>query len=335
MDNKKQKLYHENRSFNSDWEIKYFFINEKEKAICLICNKSVAGFKVSNIRMHYESLHGKNYDKFNGFLREEKLSEMKSKLKIQQKIFTKHKSLNEKSLKASFRLSQMIVNKSKPFSDGEFIKECILEACDVICPEKRHLFENISLSNDTVVRRTEKMSENLKQQSIEISQQFKVYSLALDESIDIKDISQLSIFVRGVNEKFEIKEELLRIKPIYGTTKGKDIFDSLKQVLIEHQLTLNNLISVTTDGCPSMVGRNLGLVALIKQEMCELYPNNKLVNYHCIIHQKSLCAKSANIKEVMNFVVKIVNQIRNSPLSHRKFQSLLKELDSQYGDVIY
>jgi hypothetical protein len=34
-------------------------------------------------------------------------------------------------------------------------------------------------------------------------------------------------------------------------------------------------------------------------------------------------------------VVEVVNKIRTRPLFHRKFQNLLQELNSQYGDVIY
>jgi hypothetical protein len=39
------------------------------------------------------------------------------------------------------------------------------------------------------MRRTEKLSENLKLQLIDLSKGFGVYSIALDESIDLKDIS--------------------------------------------------------------------------------------------------------------------------------------------------
>ncbi len=76
-------------------------------------------------------------------------------------------------MKASFRFTQKIINKSKPFSEGEFIKECILEGCEVIYPKKRHLFADISLSRNTVMRRTEKLSEILIQQLIDLSKQFE------------------------------------------------------------------------------------------------------------------------------------------------------------------
>jgi len=43
-------------------------------------------------------------------------------------------------VKASYLVAELLAKKSKPFADGEFIKECIVRVADVICPEKkRHL----------------------------------------------------------------------------------------------------------------------------------------------------------------------------------------------------
>ena len=84
-----------------------------------------------------------------------------------------------------------------------------------------------------------------------------------------------------------------------------------------------------------MLGLNIGLVTLLKQDIDKIDPNNKFCNYHCIIHQEFLCAKSTNIKNVMDVVIKCVKKIKTSPISHRTFQNLLKETNSQYGDLIF
>jgi hypothetical protein len=142
----------------------------------------------------------------------------------------------------------MIIKKSKPFAEGELIEDCILKACEVMCPEKMHSFNDISLSSNTVMRRAELISEDLRLQLISYGKNFKSFSLALDQSIDIKDVSQLSIFIRGISKDFEVIEELHKISPIYGQTRGTDIYDNLKYVLNEYELPLNKLVSVTTDG---------------------------------------------------------------------------------------
>ena len=47
----------------------------------------------------------------------------------------------------------------KPFSDGDFIKECHVAVVDSVCPVQRSVFEAVSLSSRTVRRRIEEMSQ--------------------------------------------------------------------------------------------------------------------------------------------------------------------------------
>ena len=56
---------------------------------------------------------------------------------------------------------------------------------------------------------------------------------------------------------------------------------------------------------------------------------------HCIIHQHALCAKSANLVDVMSVVVKVVNSILSRSLNHRQFQALVDEVEMQHSDLLY
>ena len=70
-----------------------------------------------------------------GFLRDEKVKELKARLKSQQNIFMKLKTTNENAIKVSLEITQLIIKKSKPFS-GEFIKDCMLKTCDIMFQTK-------------------------------------------------------------------------------------------------------------------------------------------------------------------------------------------------------
>lgn len=61
----------------------------------------------------------------------------------------------------------------------------------------------------------------------------------------------------------------------------------------------------------------------------------QILKYHCILHQEQLCAKSVGLKNVMQDVVSIVNNIRSKALSHRQIQAMLDEMEAQYGDVLH
>ena len=80
----------------------------------------------------------------------------------------------------------------------------------------------------------------------------------LDESTDIRDAAQLSIFIRGIDDDFSFLEELLSLELINGKTRGSVIFDKVKFCLKNLQIDSRKLISVCTDGAPSMVRRFAG-----------------------------------------------------------------------------
>ena len=107
---------------------------------------------------------------------------MTKSLKAQQNIFTKHKEISETSVKVSYVISEMIAKHSKPFTEG-FVKECLIMSVELLCSEKKHLFNRTSLSASTITRRIEELSENLKEQLTIISQSFVFYSLCIEEYV--------------------------------------------------------------------------------------------------------------------------------------------------------
>ncbi|XP_076039321.1 general transcription factor II-I repeat domain-containing protein 2-like [Oratosquilla oratoria] len=50
---------------------------------------------------------------------------------------------------------------------------------------------------------------------------------------------------------------------------------------------------------------------------------------------QSLCAKFANLVDVMSVVVKVVNSILSRSLNHRPFQILMDEVNVHYNDLLY
>ena len=59
------------------------------------------------------------------------------------------------------------------------------------------------------------------------------------------------------------------------------------------------------------------------------------MQFHCVIHQESLCAKSLKMGNVMSVVTKAVNFIRSKGLRHRQFQNLLRSLETDLEEIPY
>ena len=157
----------------------------------------------------------------------------------------------------------------------------------------------------------------------------------MGESTDIDDTAQLLIFVRDISENFEFTEKFLSMESMKDTTTGKDIFECVENAFCTMELPWQKMVSVTSDGCPSLTGKNVGLLKRLSDRVAEVDCTRKLIFLHYIIHQDVLCKKVLDMKHVVDPVVKIVNFIRARSLNHRQFITLLEDCDSDHSGVPY
>ena len=332
---KKRKIADEKRLFQDKWENLYFVTQVDEKMFCLICLQRISVNKEYNVRRHYETLHLKQYAELSSKLRQEKVNHLKASFLKQRNVFTRICTASEDSVKASFVVSEMIAKASRPFTEGQFVKECMIKVCEIMCPEKKKLFEGISLSPNTVASRITESATNVQQQLIAHAKDFVAFSIALDESTDVKDTAYCAVFIRGVDENLNIIEELLDLLPMKGTTTGRDLFEEVEACIDKCGLAWDKLVSVATDGAPAMCSEKVGVVGLIVEKRNRLSLTGPFAAIHCILHQEALCGKSLQMKDVMDVVVKTVNFIRARGLNHRQFASFVAELETEYGELLY
>ncbi|UYV73039.1 EPM2AIP1, partial [Cordylochernes scorpioides] len=273
---KKQKIDSECRKFKDQWNIQYFVIEPSNKALCLICNESIAVLKEYNMKRHYETKHSQNYSKYTGIVRTEKFEALKRGLKSQQSLFTKVKTEQEAATRASFRVALEIAKRGKPFTDGEMIKECIIAVVEEMCPEKVNLLKTVSMSANTVARRVENIAENISSQLFDKNGHVEWFSLALDESTDVSDTAQVLIYIRGVDKSYEVHEELLDMYSIHGTTTGTDIFKGVEMAINKKNLRWKNLKLFSKKNINEVTKKARVVVKLFKRSPLK---NEILLNY--------------------------------------------------------
>jgi hypothetical protein len=104
----------------------------------------------------------------------------------------------------------------------------------------------------TVQRRVTDISNNLNNQTREKAEEFKYYSLAMNESTDWTDTANL-IFIRGTEQNLAISEELAALCSIKDHTTGNETaHEVIKSVIEKVGLTIDNALSFCNDGTPFM-----------------------------------------------------------------------------------
>ena len=103
--------------------------------------------------------------------------------------------------RASGKVAQITAKSSRPFTDGDFVREC-LQSITEICPENVSLFSKVPLSRMTIQRRVEDLAKDVTEQLHDRLASCTYFSVALDESTDIIDTAQLLVHVWAVNGQF-------------------------------------------------------------------------------------------------------------------------------------
>ncbi len=133
-------------------------------------------------------------------------------------------------VEASYEVALETAKQKKPHTNGEtLIKPCTLKMVKrVLGDASERKIQQISLPNDTVKRRINKMSDDTKEK---VTQEIKsspsdMFAIQLDESTDVSSCAQLLVFVRYVFLR-NIKEEYLLCTQLETITTAEDVMEKL------------------------------------------------------------------------------------------------------------
>ncbi|GFU28257.1 general transcription factor II-I repeat domain-containing protein 2A [Nephila pilipes] len=120
-----------------------------------------------------------------------------------------------------------------------------------------------------------------------------------------KNICYTIKYYNGVEENFEITEELACMRYLKGTTKECDIFRELQEGLLTLKNPITNICIIMTNRAPDMAIKLSGFLRLFNQN----YPRINVVFLHCVICQDALSKSALNMKPVLDAVLKLVNTL--------------------------
>ena len=166
---------------------------------------------------HLLKIHPEFKDKGIAFF-ERKRDELKrAKLDSSGTFFKENISLVE----ASYEVALQIAKQKKPHTIAEgLVKPCAIKMVErVLGKQSSKKLEALSLSDNTIQRRITEMANDISSQLISKlkSSLHGMFSIQLDESTDISNVSHLMVFVRWASNT-SIEEAILFCSPLESTS---------------------------------------------------------------------------------------------------------------------
>ena len=81
-----------------------------------------------------------------------KLNQLRTTLKQQISVFQRQTIELENITLASNKVAQLIAKDKRSFTDGNFVKKCMMAVVEAVCLEKIILFSDVSFSARTIIR---------------------------------------------------------------------------------------------------------------------------------------------------------------------------------------
>ena len=276
---------------------------------------------------HSVSNHAEKKDKDQSYF--EQLEENSKRQHLDQTSQFHQKKIGV--VKASYEVSLLVAQNMKAHTIAESL---VLPAAktlvrNLIGDEAAAKLDNVSLSNDTVKRRTQEMSGDIADQVMAGVKDSKFgFAIQLDELTDVAKCSQLLVYVRFIQNN-TVKTELMLNQELAATTKGKDVFSVLADFFKENELDWSKLDARQMVLQPCLC-KNLD--SNICKRCC-----SKRAFVHCFVHRFAFCTKvlPAELMSCLNKIIKIVNFIKTSALNSRLFARLCEDVSSAHKCLLF
>ena len=203
------------------------------------------------------------------------------------KYMCKKKQLyNAKGLVASDKIAGLIAKRGNPHTIEEPL---IITAVSIVLNTVFWIYSHeiiipIPLSNSSVSRRIDRMSEYVESQLVQ-HLRTKNFALQIVESTLTDNTAIAMAYVRYIHCN-DYKEEMLFCRKLKTDCKGESIFAEIERYFIQKSISLANIMACATDGAPSMVGRYRGFISYLKGAIPGVF------TIHCVVHRQHLVAKS-------------------------------------------
>ena len=151
-----------------------------------------------------------------------------------------------------------------------------------------------------------------------------------DEATDVKNVSQLVVCLRWVDDNLDAHDEFIGLKDM-PSTDAESIVRELKDVLLRMRLKLEKCRGQCYDGCSTMSGFKNGVAVQIKRE------EQRALYTHCYAHSINLAVGDTMkvypvLKDTINNTYELTKLVKKSPKRDAKLRAIQGTVNVTSGE---
>uniref|UniRef100_K7FL77 Uncharacterized protein n=1 Tax=Pelodiscus sinensis TaxID=13735 RepID=K7FL77_PELSI len=317
------------RKYSEDY-IKFGFTCQEKEGVdlpqCSICFKVLRkdSMKPAKLKLHFKKCHPNLLQKDEVYFERWVLG-----LKRQHPDSTSaFYNTTSNAVRASYIVAYKVAQTKNPYTIVEqLVLPCTKDMVRLVLGEEAaRKLNDISVSNNTVLRQINKLSQKISEQVVDEIKKSPLFAIQLDESTDVSLCSQLLVFAQYVVKEDFKDEGVCVCVTLDTTTKAQDVMEIVNNFFEVHGLDWVNLVGVTTDGAPAMLDSRSGFQTLVKQR------TPMITRVHCFIHREALASKT--LLDQLNAVFE-VNRIKSLALNSRLFKRFCLDMGSDFDVFLF
>ena len=162
------------------------------------------------------------------------------------------------------------------------------------------------------------------------------FTMMCDEAIDVKNVSQLVVYLRWVDENLNAHDKFIGLKDM-PSTNADSIVRKLKDVLLCIRLKLEKCCGQCYDGCSTMSGTKSGVAVQIKNE------ESRALYTHCYAYSINLAVgdtmKSCPVlKDTIDNAYELTKLVKKLPKRDAKLRAIqgntVSGEDDEYEEML-
>ena len=130
--------------------------------MCLICNQVVKTVNGDNAKQHFCRHESHSYAKLKGDSRKICIKNLNKSVRKQTICITTFAKSTISHCEASYRMAYHLGVAGRPYSDGELVKQCLIDVVKYIHPGKETDYSSIAHSRVTMQRRQDDIAQQRK-----------------------------------------------------------------------------------------------------------------------------------------------------------------------------